>query len=378
MKILMLNYEFPPIGGGAGQAHAALCREFTRMADLRVDVVTSGTVPGLEKDVWSEHVVIHRVGIRKADPQRWQRREVLTWLARAKEPYRRLLQAGAHDLVHAFFAFPSGWLCYRTRRHCPYLISLRGSDVPGQNARLQLEYKVLGPLVFKPIWRNALGIVACSEGLKQRALRFMPEASIHVIPNGVDLERFRPAPPRQEPGPLRLLTVGRLSETKRVHLLIDTVAALHRQDCHVQLTVVGGGGLHESLQQQVHRLGLDQQVSFKGPCERETMPDLYRSHDLYVSATMQEGMSNAMLEAMASGLPIVTTPCEGLEELIQANGRVVKPTHLTEAVAALAGDPLLRGRMALAARARAETFTWQAAATAYRAVYHSHVSREGA
>lgn len=367
----MLNYEFPPIGGGAGQAHAALCREFTRYADLRVDVVTSGTASGVERESWGENVTIHRVGIRKADPHRWQRREVLAWLIRAKGPYRKLLEEGTPQLVHAFFAFPSGWLCYRTRHQCPYLVSLRGSDVPGANARLQLEYKLLGPLVFKPIWRSAVRLVACSEGLRQRALRFMPEASIDVIPNGVDLSLFKPASPQSEAGPLRLLTVGRLSETKRVHLLIDTVAALHQQGCPARLTVVGGGALHDSLQQQVHGLGLGKHITLQGRCEREAMPDLYRDHDLYVSATMQEGMSNAMLEAMASGLPIVTTRCEGLDELIDANGRVVEPAALRKTIAALAGDLPLRQQMALAARAQAEAFTWHAAAEAYRAIYAS-------
>ncbi len=374
----MLNYEFPPIGGGAGQAHAALCREFTHHADLRVDVVTSGTASGVERESWGENVTLHRVGIRKADPHRWQRKEVLSWLARAKGPYRRLLATRNPQLVHAFFAFPSGWLCYRTRRRYPYLVSLRGSDVPGQNVRLQLEYKVLGPLVFKPIWQHAARRVACSEGLRQRALQFMPEAAIDVIPNGVDLTLFKPAPLTTDKRPLRLLTVGRLSETKRVHLLIEAVAALHRQGCPVHLTVVGGGALHDSLQQQAHGLGLGKHIALQGRCEREAMSDLYRDHDLYVSATLQEGMSNAMLEAMASGLPIVTTPCEGLDELIGDNGRVVEPAALCETLAALADDRPLRQHMALAARARAETFTWRAAAEAYRAIYASFPVNGGA
>ena len=78
-------------------------------------------------------------------------------------------------------------------KRLPYIISLRGSDVPGANARLKLDYKILGPLVFKPIWQKASALVACSEGLKARALQFLPSAQIEVIPNGVDLERFHPA-----------------------------------------------------------------------------------------------------------------------------------------------------------------------------------------
>lgn len=378
-NILMVNYEFPPLGGGAGQAHAALCREFALQQDLRVDVVTSGKGSGVETESMGEQVTIHRVGIRKENLHRWKRSEVLAWLWKARRPYQTLLRARTYDLVHAFFAFPSGWLCYRTRTQCPYILSLRGSDVPGQNARLQLEYKLLGPTVFKPIWRNAQHIVACSEGLKWRALRFLPGVDMSVIPNGVDLDLFQPAYTPREGTDLRLITVGRLSETKRVDLLIETVAELRQQGVKVTLTVIGGGGLMGRLRHLARECDATECVTFTDRQDREAMPDLYRRHDLYISATMQEGMSNAMLEAMASGLPIVTTRCEGLDELIDQNGLIVKESAsaLAHAVKSLAENPRQRADMSQAARAQAETFTWSAAAQRYLDLYRSLVQTEG-
>ena len=151
-------------------------------------------------ETFSKAIRIHKVGIHKKHLHFWRRSEVLEWLRKAKGPYRRLLRENAYNLVHAFFGFPTGWLCYRTAGRIPYMISLRGSDVPGDNARLQLEYKILGPLVFRPIWKHAAALVACSEGLKARALRFLPSARIEVIPNGVDLERFQPMQRDDEKG----------------------------------------------------------------------------------------------------------------------------------------------------------------------------------
>jgi len=87
---------------------------------------------------------------------------------------------------------------------------------------------------------------------------------------------------------------------------------------------------------------------------------------------MQEGMSNAMLEAMASGLPIVTTRCEGVDELIGDNGTVVEaaePAELAEAVTTLAEDPPLWASMSIAARRQAERFAWSRAAEAYLQLY---------
>lgn len=372
MKILMLNYEFPPIGGGGGQAHRMLLQQYADRPDLDVDVLTSAPRPGLFMEQMARNVLVFKMGVRKRHLHLWRRREVIEWLLKAGPCYRRLLKSGDYDLVHAFFGFPTGWLCYKTARRMPYVISLRGSDVPGDNARLQLEYKILGPLVFKPIWKKASALVACSEGLKSRALKFHPSVSIDVIPNGVDLDLFHPGQPYSGYGPLRLLTVGRLSMTKRLPMLVEMVELLRKQGCDVRLTIVGGGGLEAELRGLLSSKDLRDAVTLTGRCEGEEMPQIYREHDVYVSASMQEGMSNAMLEAMASGLPIVTTRCEGVEELIANNGAVVDdatPAALAEAVQRLVGNPKAINAMSLAARKRAETFSWAAVAESYLRLY---------
>ena len=373
MKILMLNYEFPPIGGGGGQAHRALLQQYAGRRDLSVEVLTSAPRPGFSTEEFARNIRIHKVGLHKKDLHLWRRSEIMVWLVKAGSCYRRLIRQQEYDLVHAFFGFPTGWLCYRTARRLPYLISLRGSDVPGANARLKLEYQILGPLVFKPIWRKASSLVACSAGLKVRALRFLPSAQIQVIPNGVDLERFHPAEVGKDPGKLRLLTVGRLSVTKRLPLLLEMVEALRSQDSQAHLTVVGGGALEAGLRQSLAQRNLRDAITLVGRREGSEMPEIYRQHDVFVSASMQEGMSNAMLEAMASGLPIVTTRCEGVEELIADNGVVVdapEPRKLAEAVRRLAADQALRKAMALAARTRASLFSWSCAADQYIEQYH--------
>jgi len=374
MKILMLNYEFPPIGGGGGQAHRALLQQYADRPDLDVDVLTSAPKPGLFMEQMARNILVFKMGIRKRHLHVWRRREVIEWLLKAGPCYRRLLKSGDYDLVHAFFGFPTGWLCYRTARRTPYVISLRGSDVPGDNARLQLEYKVLGPLVFKPIWRKASALVACSEGLKARALRFLPSADVQVITNGVDLERFHPADAgcAVHTDSLRLLTVGRLSTTKRLGLLIETIQLLCSQGRKTHLTIVGGGALESDLRRLLSEKDLRDEVTLVGRREGDEMPEIYRQHDVYISASMQEGMSNAMLEAMASGLPIVTTRCEGVDELISDNGIVVEestPAALADAVKGLIDKPEVRRTMSLAARKKVECFGWDAVAESYLRLY---------
>jgi glycosyltransferase involved in cell wall biosynthesis len=370
MNVLMLNYEFPPIGGGGGQAHLNLLRQYAGRTDLKVDVLTCAPQPGPVMETPAPNVTIYKVGIRKKDLHLWRRTEVLAWLFKASQRVRHLIRWNRYDLAHAFFGFPTGWLCYRHARRLPYILSLRGSDVPGQHGRLQWDYKVLGP-VIRAIWGKASGLVACSEGLRNRAQQFEPSAQIKVIPNGVDLERFHPAARQRAKGQaIRLLTVGRLSVTKRVDRLVDVVGALAKAGQPVQLTVAGGGALEADLRRLVTERGLDPVVRITGRVDADRIPDLYRQHDLYVSASMQEGMSNAMLEAMASGLPLVTTRCEGVDELIDENGAIVdEPSDLAEVIRGLALDPARLGDMAAASRRRAERFTWPAVADRYIETY---------
>jgi len=374
MNILMLNYEFPPIGGGAGQAHLSILKKYAQDSELKVDVLTSAPMPGFFAESLADNVHIYKVGVHKKNLHHWHKMEVVEWLAKSRSYYRALLRDNHYDLVHAFFGFPTGWLCYRTAQRMPYIISLRGSDVPGQHARLQLEYRILAPL-FRRIWKKAAALVACSEGLKARALRFLPSADVSVIPNGVELERFRPAQPAErKDGTLELLTVGRLSATKRVGMLIDAVEMLHKAGLKVHFTVAGGGGggIKERLRQMVFDRNLADVVKIAGRVDAEKMPDIYRKSDVFISASVQEGMSNAMLEAMASGLPIVTTRCEGVEELIADNGIVVEQPGagaIAQVVRTLAQDGRLYDLMRAAARKQAEKFSWQNVADQYINLY---------
>jgi L-malate glycosyltransferase len=371
MKVLMINYEFPPIGGGAGQAHLAILKQFTGSKELLVDVLTSAPVPGFKTEKLSDNVTIHTVGVHKKNLHYWRKIEVVEWVAKAIGPYKRLLKQTDYDLVHAFFGLPTGWLCYKSANRLPYIISLRGSDVPGGHARLQLEYKLLGPLL-KRIWSKASAIVACSDGLKKRSLKFLPSVNIDIIPNGVDLNRFKPATNKQISSELNLLTVGRLSVTKRFDMLVEAIEILNKKGKHVKLTMAGGGGLLPQLKELVEQKGLNSVINLTGRTETEKMPDVYRRHDMFVTASMQEGMSNAMLEAMASGLPIITTRCEGVEELISDNGIVVEEASanaLAEAIENLAQNQKLYKSMCAAARQRAEIFGWDVVAKQYQQLY---------
>jgi len=373
LKILMLNHEYPPIGGGGGYAGRNILRQFAGRSDIELDVVVSRPRPPTIIEKLADNITLYRVGVRKKAMQFWTRPEMIQWMAKAYRIHKKLLQQNQYDLAHAFFGFPTAALTWRTVSKLPYIISLRGSDVPGVNVRFSLDYKLLAP-VFRRIWENASALYACSEGLRQRALKFMPEAKIYVVPNGVELDRFCPVNNKQKIEDLKLLTVGRLSVSKRIELLVSVVELIRKQFPNATLKIAGGGGLENQLRQLIKDKGMENCIAMLGIVPAEEMPELYRKSDIFVSASLQEGMSNAMLEAMASGIPIVTTRCEGVQELIADNGIVVEKADaksIADAVMNLAKDEQAYNTMRVAARKQAENFSWQRVAEEYLKHYQS-------
>lgn len=371
MKIMMLNYEFPPIGGGTGQEHLAILKQLARHKDLLVDVVTSSPTPGLAVEKLSDNITIYKVGVHKKNLHYWRKIEVVEWLFMARRPYRQLLSQNRYDLVHIFSAMPTGLLCRKDLDKTPYIISLCGSDVPGQHNRLQLEYKLTAPF-SRRLWTKASAIVSLSNGLKKRALDFIPSVNIDIISNGVDLDRFYPAPNKTLSGEFKLLTVGRLSATKRIDMLIEAVEILNKQGKPIRLTIAGGGKLQPELEGLINKKGLGNIVGLTGRIEPQRMPEVYRQHHIFVSASYQEGMSNAMVEAIASGLPIITTMCEGVEELISDNGVVVgndSADTIADAVTKLVENQQQYKAMCDAARRKAENFGWDKVADEYIKLY---------
>jgi L-malate glycosyltransferase len=368
LRILMVNYEYPPIGGGAANANLNILVEMAATGRVEVDLVTSFAGNGVAVEKLGEGVKIHKVGISKENLHHWRKREVLSWMYRASGVYKNLLAENEYDLAHCFFAFPSGWFCLRHKKKLPYIISLRGSDVPGYNDTLGLYYFILKPL-FRSIWKNAASIIANSCGLAALANRFTPNIEIDVIPNGVRVEDFSQHNVyRRDNRTIRLLTVGRLVNRKRIDIAIEAVALLKERGFDVHLDIAGDGVMADQLKSLAAEHDVEDIVNFLGVVAKHEMSELYSKSDIFVMCSEHEGMSNALLEAMAASLPVVTSNCEGVAELVQGNGFVIEQINAHKLAASIGNlmknDELMRS-MSQASREKAEQFCWKEVARAY-------------
>ncbi len=208
---------------------------------------------------------------------------------------------------------------------------------------------------------------------------------LSVIPNGVDYELFANATPADltpfaipQEAPV-FITVGRLEEQKGIDLLLTAASLVLRDHCNCHFLIVGDGCDRTALENQARRLGIANSVHFIG--ERADVPNLLTASTAFVLPSRWEGMSNALLEAMATGLPIVATAVEGSVELIRSGetGLLVpagRPDDLATAIRSVLDDVNRAREMASTAQAIVDKgYTADSTVRSYGELYRQLVWR---
>ncbi len=373
-SLLLLNYEFPPLGGGAGRGTYNLAQQLAKKG-YEVDVLTS-KAPGQGPCEKIEGFTVHRVASWRKGVHDCGFRGAITFLLFAVPAFLRLTRSKNYLVLHYYFGLPTGMLQWLPGRHrkIPYIVSLRGSDVPGYdpfNSSLEFFHRLLLP-VTRSIWHNASKVVALSETLKETALEAVPDADIAVIANGIESEQFYNANTRSgDLSPVRLICVSRLIERKGIQHLLR---ALKVMQYPVHLSIVGEGNYQQQLIELAAEYEVADKVTFHGYCPRERLVDLYSASDIFVLPTMAESFGLVFIEAMACGVPIIGTRVGGVPDIVQEeNGILVEPDDylaVRRAIDELAGDPQRRAAMGEACRRRViEHYSWMTVAEKYEQCY---------
>ena len=236
------------------------------------------------------------------------------------------------NLIDGHFAYPDGYAATLLGQWfmVPATITLRGTEVP--LAQIPARCK----LMLKAI-QSAAQVFSVSESLKNHvvSLGANPE-KIKVVGNGVDAAKFFPVDKADARRSLNLddsakvlISVGGLVTRKGFHRVIEVLPALIKKYPSLVYLIVGGsspeGDIREALEQQVNSLGLNDHVRFLGPIESTALKTPLSAADVFVLATANEGWANVFLEAMACGLPVVTTDVGGNREVVcdQSLGAIV-------------------------------------------------------
>ena len=220
-------------------------------------------------------------------------------------------------------------------------------------AREETRHRVLRA-VNRRAFSHGVVPVALNEEVRSSICReyALPASAVPVVGNGIDLDAFRGPQRRGLRGAgARLLCVARLAPAKNHALLLRTVARLRESGRDVSLTLVGDGPLRGALEERARELGISERVRFAG--RRTDTAAFYRDCDLFVLLSDYEGMPMSIIEAMASGLPVVATRAGGVAELVDdgVNGALVEADAAAAAgaIAAICDDPALYARLSAGA-----------------------------
>lgn len=371
-RILLFAYEFPPLGGGVANAVKNILDEFIKDGSIQIDIITSSLKNAFESERISEEIGIYKVPVGAKSEQNYQSQTPLNMLLYVKNSYLvavDLFGRQQYDFAH-FFGYPGAWqgLLLKKKFALPYLVSLRGVDVPFYNPRFKVVDSLYKPLVSK-VWSSAEKVICNSQGLADLAKKTNKKINYQIITNGVNADFFDFGIEKNKFKKFTITAGGTIMGKKKgLNFLIEAFGEFAKDKENVELLLVGDGDLKESLKLMAAELGLEKKVKFVGRKDKSWLKENLPKCHVFCLPSLNEGMSNATLEAIACGLPIIITPVGGSKELLNGNGFLVAqadPSAIAQRLDLLYKDKELRIEMAKESRKLALKMSWKNVAEEY-------------
>jgi glycosyltransferase involved in cell wall biosynthesis len=296
----------------------------------------------------------------------------------------RVAQKKRATVMHGHWVVPGGLIAAAAGPGLPLVVSLHGSDV------FVAERTAIAGRLARTVFGRAGYATACSQDLANRAVALGAAVDrMEVVPYGVDVSRFRPAPEARETVRAKLglprhavllVAAGRLVRKKGFEYLIDALP-LVAAAAPAHLALAGDGDLAEELRARAVAAGVADRVHFLGDVPQDAVGAWFAAADVAVVPSVRDdsgnvdGLPNTVLEALASGTPLVSTAAGGIAHVVEdgRTGVIVAerdPAALAAAISALARDPGRRAALGRSGRALVEErFGWGAAAARFEAAY---------
>lgn len=367
-RILLLNYEFPPLGGGASPVSFELAKKMSETGLYDIEVVTMGYKDLPSYEVINDYFRIHRVRCWRSKKEICHPWEQLTYLISAWKKCRDLISKNSYDLCHCHFIIPTGILALNLKRvfGLPYIITAHGSDVLGYNKRFKLLYPLLVH-IWKKILNNAVKVISPSDFLKKEILKvysIFNEEKITVIPNGFDPTKFKPQEKKRY-----IFSSGRLLTNKGFQYLIKAVSD---ENIGYEVHIAGEGPMRQELEILAKKSKTP--IVFHGWMDNKGKEyrDLLEQSSIYVLVSEKENASIALLEAMSAGCAMITTNMSGTVETVGEAGILVDPHNVIsvkDAITTLLTDEAQLRKLQLFALQRLNLFyDWNAVLSKYKDV----------
>ncbi len=321
MQVIVIIYEFPPVGGGGGHVAEDICRGLVQRGH-EVLVITShwGNLPRQEN---RHGIEILRVPALRKYPYKARFVDMLGYILGGFFPSLRQVRQRKPDVIHVHFAVPSGALAWMISRltGVPYILTAHLGDVPGGvPEKTERWFRWIYPFTH-PIWKSASAVFGVSE-FTRRLAREHYGLAIDVIPNGVDLDLLKPGAV-QTGSPPRIIFAGRFVRQKNPLQIVQTLANL--EDLPWECVMLGDGPLRSIIEESIANHGLKERFTLTGWVSPDEVVQWFAKSDILFMPSISEGLPVVGVQALAMGLAIVATPVGGFVDLVDSgkNGFLV-------------------------------------------------------
>jgi glycosyltransferase involved in cell wall biosynthesis len=373
MKVLMLNHEFPPVGGGASPVTFELSKQLVQMGH-RVDVVTMH-YDDLPRFEIIDGVYIYRTPAIRKRANICYTHELATYLPGALFKTIRLARREKYNIIHCHFIVPGGPLAWLVSKFTgiPFIITCHGSDVPGYNPD---RFKLMHKMLLYP-WRFLLRrtplLTSPSESLKKLILDSFPAAKINIVPNGIYTDQFSPAKKSRS-----ILMCSRILPRKGFQYVIEAVKDM---ELDWQVHIVGEGPYLPELKKLAEVSKTP--IKFWGWLDKNDpgFNELLSKSSIFVFPSEAENFPAVLLEAMSAATAIITSTAGGCPEVVGKAGLLVEPRDIKgirEMLLKLTESNDLRRQLGEAALERAkQMFNWEKIAQQYLNCYNEVLTTNG-
>jgi glycosyltransferase involved in cell wall biosynthesis len=326
MKILFLNYEYPPLGGGAG-----VCTKYEAegLANLghKVTVITTWFDKEKEEEKLGNLKII-RLKSKREVPHKSSTKEKLSWMFTAKMFLKIYCKTNKFDICITNFTIPGGDVALSLKKefNLPYIIISHGHDIPWFFPKQMFKFHLLTYFWIKNICNNAKKIVLLTSDMKKNADNFIKDLNKNIIiPNGCDTSKFLPNFSKKS-NRFKIIFVGRLTDQKDPFTFLNSIKSFSENNTNFQVDICGDGPLKEKMEKYVKENNLQDIVKFLGWVSKDKMIEEYQSANLQVISSEAEAMSIALLESLSCGQYIISTPISGNNDVIkeEINGNFFK------------------------------------------------------
>ena len=354
MNILVINYEYPPLGGGGGIFTRDLVENFAKKHN--VDLVTSH-FSGLKKTESINNVTIYRVPVLgRRSLYSATMSSLLSFPFASIAKCIQLFRSKKYDIINTHFAVPTGptGMILSGLSRIPNVLSIHGSDIYNPVRKTSPHRHAVLRWAVRSVLKNAAKVVAQSTDIRYCAEAFYaPGRDITIIPLGLPDRTFNPASREtllMQNGKFYIISIGRMTEVKGYDFLIRAIGLLRERGADTNLVLIGDGPERVRLENLSAKLGLSDRIKFTGWLSHEKKFQYLSACDIYVMSSLHEGFGVVLLEAMSCGLPIIATNKGGQTDIIKEgrNGILIQPYDaemLADAISRLAESPDKRRAM---------------------------------